>query len=101
LDLPCDIKLVFGRKITFAPDLTGELTALPQTPIALFRGLLLKGGKRRAEEGRERRGRGEERRGEDVRGGETERGERREGARPLPREEKEKSAPIFSNITVM
>jgi len=73
----------------------------PPDPHSSFWGLLLKGGKRRAEEGRERRGRGEERRGEDVRGGETERGERREGARPLPREEKEKSAPIFSNITVM
>jgi len=58
LDPPCDIKLVFlGGKLPFAPDPTGQLTALPQTPVALFRGLLLKGGKRgQRREGREEEG---------------------------------------------
>jgi len=82
LDPPYDIKLVFVHKITsvllpteqhfltpictksfdgWAPTQTplGELSALPR-PLAVFRGLLLKGGERR---GKDRRGRGEEGRG--------------------------------------
>jgi len=97
-DPPYDVKLVFVQKITFvlkkiskkllppelhfltpytksfvgcgfAPDPTGGAYSAPPDPVAVFRGLLLKGGERR----------------ESGRGGrEEEGGEGREGVRPLP-----------------